>query len=87
MSFVIVDDNAVLQIRGSIVTTAELNDLIAKLQGYGSYFNPEEKTSGTTRTVPDLHAVSTGSDGAGARVELSPEAPAQAQDAETGKDR
>ena len=87
MSFVIVDDNAVLQVRGSIVTTAELNDLIAKLQGYTGYFDPEEKTSGTTRAVPDLHTVSTDSDGAGAGAEPGPEAPAQAQDAETGKDR
>ena len=87
MSFVIVDDNAVLQIRGSIVTTAELNDLIAKLQGYGSYFNPEEKTSGATRAVPDLHAISAGGAGGGSRAEPGPEAPVQAQDAETGKDR
>ena len=87
MSFVIVDDNAVLQVRGSIVTTAELNDLIAKLQGYTGYFDPEEKTSGTTRAVPDLHTVSTGGAGGGSRIEPGPEAPAQAQDAETGKDR
>ena len=62
MSWTLVDDNGILQVRGSISSADELSELIERLQKKqeANYFKPKEQASGTRGTDAHLHTVSTG---------------------------